>query len=140
MVAERSRAGRLAQIRRGDLLLGLLVALVGMGAVIGGSALAMALTFEPQGSLLGLPTRIPTCGRDYRTDPTSAAVWTRAQIEMQITPGSTPVILEPTLGQIPLSAPFAGGQTSGGVETCPTLVYLHIGPDAYRSYAAFGGP
>ena len=126
--------------RRADILLGVLVAVLVMGVVMTAAAVLIVREFEPQGSLLGLPARIPTCGREYRDNPSSRSTWTRAEVEMQAAPGHVPVIFEPVIGQIPLLAPFAGGQSAGGAQGCDTtLVYLRVGPDAYRSYALQGG-
>lgn len=126
--------------RREDVLLGLLVANFIVSVGIAGSFAMIAHQFEPQGSLFGLPMRIWTCGRSYRTDPSNTSVWTRAQIDAQIAPGLAPVVFEPVIGQIPLFAPLAGRRDYGGFQVCDKVVYLHVGPDAYRAYSLLGGP
>jgi hypothetical protein len=40
----------------------------------------------------------------------------------------------------PLVAVFAGSRDLDGIWDCDTVVYLHIGPDAYASYSLDGGP
>ncbi len=120
--------------RRDDVLLGVLVTNLVVGVVIVAAVITIAHEFEPEGSLFGRPMRIPTCGQSYVTSPDVTTVFTRAQIEAKTAPGSRPVVLEPVIGQIPLFAPFTEQQHARGAQPCDTLIYLHVGVDAYAAY------
>ncbi len=124
--------------RRDDILLGVLVTNLVVGVVIAAAAITIAHEFEPEGSLFGRPMRIPACGQTYSTRPDVTTVFTRAQIEAVAAAGSSPVVLEPAIGQIPLFAPFAEQQHAGGAQRCDTLIYLHVGDDAYAAYGLEG--
>ena len=86
--------------------------------------------FEPQGSLFGLPSLIRTCGRDYRGP---GMVFTRAEMDAAITAGFEPVVLEPTIGSIPLGAPFRRAR-----DPCDAVVFLQTGPDEFVGYSLLG--
>ncbi len=105
-----------------------------VGVVIVAAVITIAHEFEPEGSLFGRPMRIPTCGQSYVTHPDVTTVFSRAQIEAVVAPGSSPVVLEPVIGQIPLFAPFTEQHHARGVPRCDTLIYLHVGADAYAAY------
>lgn len=94
--------------------------------------------FEPRGGF-GRPQRIPACGRSYRG---GEATFTLAQIRAAINPGGSPVIFEPVVGELPLTAPFEDHRVrlASGETVCDTVVYLHVGPDAYAGYDLEGGP
>lgn len=128
------------RVRREDLLAGLLLTVFVVSVALLISIVMIAHWFEPQGSLFGRPTRIWTCGRSYRTDPGPQQIWTRSRIDAGIAPGYEPVIFEPVVGQIPLFAPLAGRRDFHGFQVCDTLVFLHVGPDAYLVFALEGGP
>jgi hypothetical protein len=115
---------------------GVLAVFVG-GLVLLGSYALIQRSFEPQGGLFGTPTRIPICGRSY-VGP--AATVSMGQIVATITPGFSPVVVEPSVGQLPLFAPFQGQHCATGPDTVTTLVFLHVGPDAYAEYDLEGGP
>ncbi len=57
-----------------------------------------------------------------------------------MTPGYAPVILEPSLGEVPLLALFEPHPIPSGMATCDVAIFLHTGPDAYVGYALEGGP
>ncbi len=133
-VTEPTTTWRSHRPRREDVVLGLVVAILIVGVAVCGSAIEIAHTFQPQGSLLGRPMRIPTCGQTYTTSPEVTTVYTRAEIEAAIAAGLTPLVIEPVIGQIPPFAPFAGPQHPAGAQPCDTLIYLHVGADAYAAY------
>ncbi len=96
--------------------------------------------FRPQDSAFGLPSQIPTCGRRFFHAPDDTRVWTRAEVEANMDPGRAPLILEPTIGEIPLIdslLPDAGGPNG---TPCTVALWLHIGDDRYVAYALEGGP
>ena len=96
--------------------------------------------FHPSESAFGIPTTIPLCGRWFSRAPDSTQVLTRAEIEIGAIPGHAPVVLEPTLGQIPLLALVEPHPIPVGMSTCDVVIYIHVGPDAYVGYALEGGP
>ncbi|HET9682193.1 MAG TPA: hypothetical protein VFP19_09155 [Candidatus Limnocylindrales bacterium] len=112
-----------------------------LGIVVLGGYLVIERGFEPQDGFFGLPHRIPTCGRSYVAGDRPVRL-PLAQIEATINPGAEPVILEPTIGMLPLTAPFEGHSVrlESGEIVCHTVVYLHVGPDAYAPYGLEGGP
>ena len=118
--------------RREDLVAASLVLLLFAGVVMIGGLFLIETQFRPEGSAFGLPTRIPTCGRSFIRDAADVRVFTRAEIEAQMTPGYSPTVLEPAIGEIPLLAPFE--------PHCDVLIFLHVGPDAYVGYELQGGP
>jgi hypothetical protein len=93
--------------------------------------------FRPEGSLFGRPTRIPACGRSYLGPGRG---WTRAEMEAAITPGYEPVVLEPTIGEVPLIPWVDHRRFGSGLVTCDTVIFLHVRPDFYVGYAIEGGP
>ena len=121
-----------------DLRLGLLIALVSVCAVIAIGAFLVSRWYEPAGSLFGWPTHIPACGHDYARD--TDQTWTLAQVDDSLTPGLAPTIFEPVIGEIPLLSVLSGTRDFNGVQTCDTVVFLHVGPDAYAVFAMQGGP
>ena len=117
---------------------GVLVVFV-VGVVVLGSYALIERNFQPLGGPFGVPHRIPTCGRSYLGGEVRL---TLEQIQATINPGTSPLLFEPQLGQIPLMAPFQGHtvRLDTGAEVCPTAVFLHVGADAYAAYALEGGP
>jgi hypothetical protein len=120
-------------------LLGLVIAIVVAGVVFCGSVIEIEHVFQPEGSLFGRPMRIPSCGRSYGTGPDVTTLYTWAQIEAVAAPGFAPVVVEPVIGQIPLFAPFTSQQHPAAAQVCDTVIYLHVGPDAYAAYGLQGG-
>ena len=120
-----------------DVLTGGLLAVFFAGLIVLGSYALIERSFEPEGGGFGMPTRIPTCGRSY-VGP--QATLSMEQIEATITRGFSPVVVEPTLGQLPLFAPFQGQHCATGPDTVATLVFLHVASDAYAEYDLEGGP
>lgn len=123
---------------REDVHLALLVLIVAVGAVITIGGVLVARTFEPQDGLIGRPTRLSACGRNYDGDRENRT-WTRVQVDESMSPGATPVIFEPVIGLLPLFAPLSGTHDFNGVQLCDTVVFVHVGPDAYAPYALEGG-
>jgi len=114
-----------------SLVLLLVVSLLALAGVV-----YIETQFRPEGSLFGRPTRIPACGRSY-LGPGRA--WTRAAMEASITPGFEPTVLEPTIGDLPL-IPWVDQRRIEAGLVCDTVIYLHVRPDLYVSYALEGGP
>ncbi len=125
--------------RREDVLATAVVAIAIGGAVTLGSFVLVERAFEPQDGPFGIPHRIPTCGRSYLGGQGSISI---EQIQSTITPGASPVVFEPVLGMLPLWAPFDASRVrlDTGGEVCTTVVFLHVGPDAYAAYGLEGGP
>jgi hypothetical protein len=106
--------------------------------------LFIQLRLEPIDGRFGTPQRLPfpLWGRSYV--PGNTSHWTKDQIQAAIVPGFKPVILEPTIGQIPLVDIFTKCPVyhfpgvNGNVFA--TAVWLHIGPDDYIIYSLEGGP
>lgn len=128
---------RVRRPRREDVLAGAFIALFIGGLILVGSYLLIQRSFEPQGGGFGMPTRIPICGRSYLGP---SATLTMGQIKATITAGFSPVVVDPALGQIPLFAPLQGQHCATGPDTVATLVFLHVGSDAYTEYDLEGGP
>lgn len=126
-------------LQREDLALAAVLAVVVVGVGLLGSVILIQKEFDPRGGLFGIPHRIPTCGRSYVGGDGTTSL---EQIEATITPGYSPVLLEPVLGMLPLWAPFETKRVrlDTGEEVCDTVVFLHVGPDAYASYGLEGGP
>jgi len=134
-----SGRGRWSKPTRQDVRLGLLASVCLAAGLVVAAALWIIIRFEPDGGLLGRPSLITACGgRHYRPD--GGVTWTRAQVDGSIAPELTPTIFEPVIGQIPLGALFSGSRDFNGVQVCDTVVFLHVGPDAYEPYALQGGP
>lgn len=123
--------------RREDVFAASLVLLLVVSLLAVAGAFYIATQFRPEGSLFGRPTRIPACGRSY-LGPGRA--WTRAEVEAAITPGFEPVVLEPTIGDVPLIPWVDQRRISSGLVVCDTVIYLHVRPDLYANYALEGGP
>ena len=123
---------------REDVRLGLLISFVVSCAVVGLGAFLVGRWFEPEGWLFGPPTHIAACGRDYMRG--TGGTWTRAQVDESLAPGLTPTVFEPVIGEIPLFAPLSGTRDFNGFQVCDTVVFLHVGPDAYEAFAMQGGP
>ena len=116
----------------------LLVALLCVAALAG--FVVVETQFRPTGSALGLPARIPLCGRTFSRPADDTRVFTRAEIDAGMAPGYSPVILEPSIGEVPLLALLESHPNPSGMATCDVLIFLHTGPDAYVGYALEGGP
>ncbi len=123
--------------KREDVFAACLVLLMLVGVAVGGGLFLIETQFRPGGSAFGLPTRIPACGRSF-TGP--GRVSTLAEIEAGMTTGHAPIVLEPTIGEIPLLAPFEPHTVPTGMTTCDVVIFLRVGPDAYVGYALEGGP
>ena len=106
-------------------------------AVIGGFVF-LETQMEPVGGAFGIPTRIPLCGRYFETSPDTARRYTMAEIEATIEPGHRPIVLEPTLGDLPVLGLFESHPNPPGMAACDTLIFLHVGPDSYLSYGLLG--
>ena len=128
------------RVRREDVLAAVivLVTLACLGVLAG--FFFVETQFHPVGGAFGIPTTIPLCGRWFSRAADSTQVLTRAEIEIGSTPGHAPVVLEPSLGQIPLVALVQPHPVPAGMSTCDVVIYLHVGPDAYVGYALEGGP
>ncbi len=125
--------------RREDLRLAALIGFVVLGTAGLGGYVTIERDFGPRDGPFGLPARIVTCGRSYLGgEPTSSL----AQIQAAIAPGYSPVVFEPVLGLLPLTAPFEchPARLASGATVVDTVVYLHTGPDTYAAYALEGGP
>lgn len=123
---------------RDEVLLGALLTNLCVGTLLVGAAITIAHEFQPEGSPFGRPMRIPTCGQAYVTRPDVTSVYSLAQVDRMAAPGD-PVVLEPVIGEIPLFAPFIAPSHADGVAPCGTLIYLHVGADAYAAYGLEGG-
>lgn len=124
---------------REDLRLITVVAFVALGTAVLAGYVTIERDFEPQNGPFGVPARIVTCGRSYIGGHHTSSL---AQIQAAIAPGYSPVVFEPVLGMLPLTAPFECHpiRLASGETVADTLVYLHIGPDTYAAYALEGGP
>lgn len=136
MVEQQTR--RLRRPRREDVFAGIVVLIAVVCVIALGSIFLIEKEFQPRDGLFGIPTRIPACGRTYDV----GRQFTRAQIYAGINPGSEPIVFEPLIGLIPLTAPFEGHQVrlASGEMVCDTVVFLHVGPDGYVGYGLEGGP
>jgi len=92
------------------------------------------------------PPRIRWCGRDYL--PSHGTVLTHAEVEQQraALPGDQPypmvqvAKLPPVVGA-PVLASVTPPATRDRLHVpCAMIVYLQVGPDAYRPYVLSGGP
>ena len=126
--------------RREDVLAAVivLVTLACLGVLAG--FLFVEAHFHPVDGAFGIPTTIPLCGPWFSRAADSTQVLTRAEIETGSIPGHAPVVLQPSLGQIPLVALAQPHPVAAGMSTCDVVIYLHVGPDAYVGYALEGGP
>ena len=80
------------------------------------------------------PPKLNVFGRDYRSSQNKPS--TRAGVPA--TRGGDPAdIFEPVIGAWPFVPLWVGSAT--GYAT-PTVVWLHVGPDAYQAYSLSGGP
>jgi hypothetical protein len=100
--------------RREDVSVTAVVALVVVGVGLLGSMILIQKEFEPRGGLLGAPGRMPACGRDYIAGDTAL---TLDQIEQGLPPGLAPVVFEPLIGEIPLTAPFEAHRCHQGCRS-----------------------
>ena len=125
------------RIRREDVFAGIIVAAFVVSVLILVALVLVAQWFEPDG-FLGRPGRIQACGREYQLG--AGRVWTRDDIDAAVAQGAGAEVFEPVLGQLPLLAPLTGKIRFNGFEVCDTLVWLHVGPNAYLAYALEGGP
>jgi hypothetical protein len=136
---DRSSDGKRLLRRQNILAAGVLLVALLCVAVLAGFIL-VETQFRPAGSAFGLPTRIPLCGRTFSRSADDGRVFTRAEIDAGMSPGYSPVILEPSIGEVPLLALFEPHPNPSGMATCDVLIFLHAGPDAYIGYALEGGP
>jgi hypothetical protein len=99
----------------------------------------VAHDLRPTGSMFGIPGRLsfPLCGRSYLLS--NSGEWSKADVEKSLMPDETGVILEPTVGQIPLLGLLTTCPRYKG-EFTPTGIWLHIGTDEYLAYSLEGGP
>ncbi len=123
------------RFRGENLLAGTTVGIVILG-VAGVAAFGqIERDFQPVGGPFGLPTHIRTCGRSY--------IGPGQTYSSPVADGSSsPVAFEPVLGQLPLFAYFDSHRVrlASGEMVCQSLVFLHLGPQAYVSYGLEGGP
>ncbi|MFI5100435.1 MAG: hypothetical protein ACHQE5_07965 [Actinomycetes bacterium] len=83
------------------------------------------------------------CNRTF--DRSGSGTWTRAEVDLlakTVAGPAGPVILEPTVGRIPLIRPNLPPMIMPGgfAVVCAMEVWLHVGPDAYAMYTLVGGP
>ena len=128
---------RLRRPSRQDVFAASLVLLAGVSLCALAGVFYIETQFRPEGSLFGRPARIPACGRSYLGPGRD---WTRAEMEAAITAGFDPVVLEPTIRQVPLVPWVDQRRTGSGLVTCDTVIFLHVGSDLYVGYAIEGGP
>jgi hypothetical protein len=134
---EASTRRRWRRPSRQDVFAASLVLLLVMSFFALAGLLYIVTQFRPEGSLFGRPTRIPACGRSYLGP---GRTWTRTEMEAAITPGYEPVVLEPTIGEVPLIPLVDQRRFGSGLVTCDTLIFLYVRPDFYVGYAIEGGP
>jgi hypothetical protein len=125
---------------RSNLLAFALVAVLVVSAGIVLTGLYVQHAFHPAGGLLGTPTSIPLCGRDFTHPEGDTRLWSRADIDAAMQPGFSAIVLDPTIGRIPLLGVFAQYARLPQGETCAMVIWLRVGPDAYLDYALSGGP
>ncbi len=106
-------------------------------AVVGGFVF-LETQMEPAGGSFGIRTHIPLCGRQFETSPDTARRYTMVEIEATIAPGYRPIVLEPTIGDLPVLGLFESHPFPPGMAACDTLIFLHVGPDSYLSYGLMG--
>jgi hypothetical protein len=118
--------------RRGATIRALFVALIVM---VGLTGCAELWAVHSYGSLnpLVVPSQVNAYGRDYHQSQFKPS--TRAEVLAAYPDGID--ILEAAIGAWPFVAPWDRSIT--GYST-PTVVWLHVGPDAYRAYELSGGP
>ena len=105
-------------------------------AILGGFVF-LETQLDPVGGAFGIPTRIPLCGRQFEASPDAAGRYSLAEIEAAIAPGR-PIVLEPTIGQLPVLGLFESHPTPHGMAACDTVIFPHVGPDSYVPYALAG--
>ena len=112
-----------------------LVTVVGL-AMIGGFVF-LETQLEPVGGAFGIPTRIPLCGRQFEASRDTARRYTLAEIEAAVAP-ERPIVLEPTIGELPVLGLFESHPTPPGMAACDTRIFLRVGPDSYLPYVLAG--
>jgi hypothetical protein len=122
--------------RRSDVAATMAVVVLVASIVVMGAGFFIVHDLRPTDGPFGLPGRLafPLCGRSYllsnlpeQTLQGPAAPAARGAF-----------VVEPTIGKVPLFS----------LLTCPkgpdgfyfTVIWLHVGPDTYASYALEGGP
>lgn len=113
-------------------------------AVIGaaGGWLWIRHEFDPTGSPFGTPRTIPLCGRSFSHSEQDSRIWTLAEVRAfeqaaDVAPHD-PLILEPTIGNLPILRPDVAWRPPAA--TCEMGIWLHVGTDAYVAYTLQGGP
>ncbi len=132
------RADEASQARRRDITAAAVMLLTFVCLAVIGRFVFLETQMEPTGGAFGIPTRIPLCGRQFETSPDTARRYTMAEIEATITPGYRPIVLEPTIGDLPVLGLFESHPYPPGMAACDTLIFLHVGPDSYLSYGLMG--
>ena len=118
------------------------LALVGLLVVILGVAIWINNDFGTF-NIWEVPPRVALCDRTF--DRSGSWTWPRHDVDLltqTVVGGATPVILEPTVGRIPLIRPNLPPRVmpGGGAVVCAMVVWLQVGTDAYAMYTLSGGP
>lgn len=129
---------RVHRPRHQDVVAGIVVLVAAVSLSVMGGFVFLETQLEPVGGAFGIPTRIPLCGRQFETTPDTARRYSMAEIEATIEPGCRPIVLEPTIGDLPVLGLFESHPYPPGMAACDTLIFLHVGPDSYLSYGLAG--
>lgn len=91
---------------------------------------------RPTDGAFGQPGRLtfPLCGRSYLLSNLPEQTFQGAAAGA----GSKPFVVEPNLGKVPLLSLLTCPKSPDGFYY--TVIWLHVGPDTYASYALEGGP
>jgi hypothetical protein len=122
--------------KRQNVAAAIVVLLLAASIAVMGTGFFIEHDLRPTDGAFGLPGRLafPLCGRSYLLsnlpDQTfrGAAAWAAAK----------PFVVEPTIGKVPLFSLLTCPMSPDGFYY--TVIWLHVGPDTYASYALEGGP
>jgi hypothetical protein len=120
-----------------DLAAGAVVLAFLMAVCILGAGIFIAHSLKPTDGRFGVPQYLvfPFCGRSYMLGAdTAPQTFTRADASA----GAGAFVVEPTIGSIPLLSLLTCPRSPSGLTY--TVIWLHVGTDAYVEYALEGGP
>jgi hypothetical protein len=123
--------------RRETAVLALVLAVVIIGIGIVGLSLWGRANYGVFG-WSATPTRLGYCDQTYTLLDEQPRTWD--QVVARDPQAASALILEPTLGTLPVGAPLPSSHAAGaGYNGCGPLVVLHLG-SGYRMYYKLGGP
>jgi hypothetical protein len=114
-----------------DIAAGAVVLLFVISILVVGTGFFIAHELQPTDGRFGVPQYLvfPLCGRDYH-------ISNLPEVNAPAVDGA--FVVEPTIGSIPLLSLLTCPKNSNGLTY--TVIWLHVGPDEFASYALEGGP